>query len=57
MVDLVKSWENTAIYKLLINQYYIPKFYEFLFQNHTMQFLLWTWKIIEIKLIDNQLMD
>ena len=47
-----KSWENTFIYKLLSNQYYIPKFYENFISKPYYAVSVWTWKIIEIKLID-----
>lgn len=47
-----KSWENTAIYKLLINQYFIPQFYENFISKPYYAICVWTWKVIEIKLID-----
>ncbi len=47
-----KSWENTAIYKLLINQYFIPQFYENFISKPYYAISVWTWKVIEIKLID-----
>ncbi len=47
-----KNWENTGIYKLLSNQYYIPKFYENFISKPYYAVSVWTWKIIEIKLID-----
>ncbi len=47
-----KSWENTAIYKLLSNQYFIPKFYEVVISKPYHAFSVWAWKVIEIKLID-----
>ncbi|PKN14382.1 MAG: NADH-quinone oxidoreductase subunit L, partial [Deltaproteobacteria bacterium HGW-Deltaproteobacteria-24] len=47
-----KSWEETAIYKLLINQYYVPKFYEVFISKPYYAFSVWVWKVIEIKLID-----
>ena len=47
-----KSWEDTAIYKLLINQYFIPQFYEKFVSKPYYAISVWTWKVIEIKLID-----
>ena len=46
------SWENTAIYKLLSNQYFIPRFYEVAISKPYHKFSVWAWKTIEIKLID-----
>ena len=48
-----KSWEDTAIYKLLINQYFIPQFYEKFVSKPYYAISVWTWKVIEIKLIDS----
>ena len=48
-----KSWEDTAIYKLLINQYFIPQFYEKFVSKPYHAICVWTWKVIEIKLIDS----
>lgn len=48
-----KSWEDTAIYKLLSNQYYIPKFYEYFVSKPYYAISVWTWKVIEVKIIDN----
>lgn len=48
-----KSWEETAIYKLLINQYYVPKFYEVFVSKPYHAICVWTWKVIEIKIIDS----
>ena len=47
-----KSWEDTAIYKLLINQYFIPQFYENFISKPYYAISVWVWKVIEIKLID-----
>jgi NADH-quinone oxidoreductase subunit L len=47
-----KSWENTFIYKLLSNQYYIPKFYENFISKPYYAMSVWMWKVIEVKLID-----
>ena len=47
-----KSWEDTAIYKLLINQYFIPKIYENIISKPYYAICVWAWKTIEIKLID-----
>ena len=48
-----KSWENSAIYKLLINQYYIPKIYDVLISKPYYAISVWIWKNIEIKIIDS----
>ncbi|GGD41549.1 NADH-quinone oxidoreductase subunit L [Malaciobacter pacificus] len=50
-----KSWEDTFIYKLLSNQYYIPKFYEVFISKPYYAVSVWVWKVIEIKLIDNSI--
>ncbi|WP_368030311.1 NADH-quinone oxidoreductase subunit L [Arcobacter sp. s6] len=47
-----KNWENTVIYKLLSNQYYIPKIYENLISKPYYAISVWVWKVIEIKIID-----
>ncbi|PUE64442.1 NADH-quinone oxidoreductase subunit L [Arcobacter caeni] len=47
-----KSWEDTAIYKLLINQYFIPKIYENVISKPYYAICVWAWRTIEIKLID-----
>lgn len=47
-----KSWENTGIYKLLSNQYFIPKFYENFISKPYYAFSVWMWKTVEIKIID-----
>ncbi len=47
-----KSWEDKAIYKLLINQYFIPKIYERFISKPYYAVSVWMWKTIEIKLID-----
>ena len=47
-----KSWEDNFFYKLLSNQYYIPKFYEVCISKPYYAFSVWIWKIIEIRLID-----
>jgi NADH-quinone oxidoreductase subunit L len=47
-----KTWENTGIYKLLSNQYYIPKFYENFISKPYYAMSVWMWKVIEVKLID-----
>jgi NADH-quinone oxidoreductase subunit L len=47
-----KSWEDTAIYKLLINQYFVPQFFKNFISIPYYKLSVWTWKIIEIKLID-----
>ncbi|MGE0050501.1 MAG: NADH-quinone oxidoreductase subunit L [Arcobacter sp.] len=47
-----KSWEDTFIYKLLSNQYYIPKIYEVCITKPYYAISVWVWKVIEIKFID-----
>ena len=47
-----KSWENTFIYKLLSNQYYVPKFYENFISKPYYAMSVWIWNVIEVKLID-----
>jgi NADH-quinone oxidoreductase subunit L len=47
-----KSWENTFIYKLLSNQYYVPKFYENFISKPYYAMSVWMWNVIEVKLID-----
>ena len=48
-----KEWEEKAIYKLLINQYYIPQFYEKFVSKPYYAMSVWFFKVIEVKLIDN----
>ena len=50
-----KNWENTGIYKLLSNQYYIPKFYENFISKPYYAISVWVWKVIEIKIIDGSI--
>jgi len=50
-----KSWENTAIYKLLINQYYIPQFYSKFITKPFYAMSVWVFDIIEMKIIDNSI--
>ena len=50
-----KSWEETAIYKLLINQYYIPKFYQVFICKPYYALSLWMWRVIEIKIVDSSI--
>ena len=47
-----KSWEDTAIYKLLSNQYFIPKFYENFISKPYYAISVWMWEVVEVKLID-----
>jgi NADH-quinone oxidoreductase subunit L len=47
-----KNWETTGIYKLLSNQYYIPKFYENFISKPYYAVSVWMWKVVETKLID-----
>ena len=37
---------------MLINQYYVPKFYEIFVSKPYYAICVWTWKVIEIKLLD-----
>jgi NADH-quinone oxidoreductase subunit L len=48
-----KDWEDKAIYKLLINQYYIPNFYHKFISRPYYLISVWVFKIIETKIIDN----
>lgn len=50
-----KSWEETSIYKLLSNQYFIPQFYKNFISIPYYKFSVWAWKTIEIKLIDGSI--
>jgi NADH-quinone oxidoreductase subunit L len=46
------SWENTTIYKVLFNQYYIPEFYDkFLVKPYT-KLSEFAWKEIDLRIID-----
>lgn len=47
-----KSWEDTFIYRLLSNQYYIPKIYEVCISKPYYAISVWVFKVIEVKLID-----
>ena len=47
-----RSWEDTAIYKLLSNQYFIPKFYENFISKPYYAISVWMWEVVEVKLID-----
>ncbi len=47
-----KSWEETFFYKLLINQYYIPKFYEVAVSKPYKKLSDWIFRVIEVDLID-----
>lgn len=47
-----KSWEDNFVYKLLSNQYYIPKFYENFISKPYYVISVWMWNVIEVKLID-----
>lgn len=48
-----KDWENNAIYKVLINQYYIPQFYNKFISKPYYAMSVWFFRVIEIKVIDN----
>ena len=50
-----KSWENTAIYKLLINQYYIPQFYSNFISKPYYAISVWMFNVLEMKIIDNSI--
>jgi NADH-quinone oxidoreductase subunit L len=43
-----KNWETTGIYKLLSNQYFIPKFYENFISKPYYAISVWMWKVVEI---------
>jgi len=48
-----KEWENNALYKLFINQYYIPVFYDKFISKPYYAMSVWFFNVIEIKVIDN----
>lgn len=48
-----KSWENTFIYRLLINQYYVPKFYEVVISKPYKALSDWIFRVIEVDIIDS----
>ena len=48
-----KDWENTKIYKLLINQYYIPQFYAKFISKPYYAMSVWVFKVVEVQLIDS----
>ena len=50
--EFSKNWETRGIYKLLSNQYYIPKFYENFISKPYYAISVWMWKVVETKLID-----
>jgi len=47
-----ESWEKRGIYKLLINQYYIPKFYELTIQKPLYNLSKFAWQKIDLKIVD-----
>ncbi len=47
-----KSWEHTFIYNLLINQYYIPHFYEKFICKPYLLLAKFAWMKIDMKIID-----
>jgi NADH-quinone oxidoreductase subunit L len=47
-----ESWEKKGIYKLLINQYYIPKFYESTIQKPLYNLSKFAWQKIDLKIVD-----
>ena len=47
-----KKWESTFIYKILKNQYYIPKFYEVAFTKPYLELSKIAWKEIDMKVVD-----
>ena len=46
------KWQQTAIYKLLFNQYYIPKFYDEFFSKPYAELSSIFWKQIDLKVVD-----
>lgn len=48
-----KEWENNSLYKLLINQYYVPQFYEKFVSKPYYAMSVWFFRVVEIKMIDN----
>jgi NADH-quinone oxidoreductase subunit L len=49
---LSRKWEERFCYKVLINQYYIPKFYEEVFSKPYKELSRLAWKEIDIKIVD-----
>ena len=47
-----KKWEETWIYKLLINQYYIPQFYDTVICKPYAELSEIAWKKIDLKIVD-----
>ncbi len=50
--DGTSRMENSFIYKLLSNQYYIPKIYDEVFSKPYMQLSKFAWKEIDLKIVD-----
>lgn len=46
------KWEKTAIYQLLFNQYYIPKFYDEFFSKPYAELSKLFWRQIDLKVVD-----
>ncbi|KIM11246.1 MAG: NADH:ubiquinone oxidoreductase subunit L [Sulfuricurvum sp. PC08-66] len=46
------KWESTWVYKMLINQYYIPKIYDLIFVKPYGAFSHMMWKNIDMKVVD-----
>ncbi len=47
-----KTWEQTFVYKLLTNQYYIPRFYEVVFIGGYKALSHFAWKSLDQKVVD-----
>ena len=47
-----EKWEQTFIYKLLINQYYIPHFYDVAFTKPYRELSTIFWKKVDMKVVD-----
>jgi len=49
---LSEKWEKTVFYKVLINQYFIPKFYDEVFSKPYLELSKVAWKQIDLKIVD-----
>ena len=49
---LSEKWEQRLCYKILINQYYIPKIYDEVFSKPYLALSKIAWKQIDLKIVD-----
>jgi NADH-quinone oxidoreductase subunit L len=47
-----RTWEYSPFYKLLKNQYFIPKFYDVVFSKPYLAISKFSWKEIDLKIVD-----